>query len=98
MDKLQLAGRCKDLTLRCWHLCGALPNPAPGRNVSSQISRSASSITAKMWSKVKAVLRTLQARGPLALRRAIALESVTPTDTAAWFRSRGYAPRPVESI
>lgn len=54
----------------------------------------------KMWSKVKAVLRTVQARGPLALRRAIAtaLESVTSTDATAWFRSCGYTPWPVESI
>jgi transposase len=46
----------------------------------------------KMWSKVKAVLRTRQARGPSALRRAVAqaLASVAPNDAAAWFRSCGY--------
>jgi transposase len=46
----------------------------------------------KMWSKVKTVRRIVQARSPFALRRAIALATVTLTDAAAWFRSCGYAP------
>jgi transposase len=39
----------------------------------------------KMWSKLKALLRTVQARGTVALRRAIAkaLNAITPHDAAA---------------
>jgi len=46
----------------------------------------------KMWSKVKAYLRRVQARTREALWRAIgaALKTVTGTDAANWFRSCGY--------
>jgi hypothetical protein len=46
----------------------------------------------KMWSKLKALLRTVQARGTVALQRAIAkaLNAITPHDAAAWFRGCGY--------
>jgi hypothetical protein len=45
-----------------------------------------------MWSKLKALLRTVQARGAVALRRAIAkaLQAITPQDDDAWFRCCGY--------
>jgi transposase len=46
----------------------------------------------KMWSKIKTILRTKQARSKIALQRAIAkaLAAVTPADAAAWFRCCGY--------
>lgn len=46
----------------------------------------------KMWSKVKARLRTIKARAKETLTKAIgeALEAVTPTDAANWFQSCGY--------
>jgi len=47
----------------------------------------------KMWSKVKACLRTAEARTQATLSGAIAsaLESVTPQDAANWFASCGYS-------
>jgi transposase len=47
----------------------------------------------KMWSKVKAALRSAKARTRTALNRAIAaaLSSVTPQDAAGWFASCGYS-------
>ena len=46
----------------------------------------------KMWSKIKAILRTLKARTQEALINAIAkaLESVTASDAKGWFKSCGY--------
>jgi transposase len=46
----------------------------------------------KMWSKVKALLRSAKARTPQALEAAIAcaLKSITPDDAAHWFASCGY--------
>ena len=46
----------------------------------------------KMWSKVKAILRTLKARTEQALIAAIAkaLEQVTASDAKGWFKSCGY--------
>lgn len=47
----------------------------------------------KMWSKVKACLRTAEARTQSALLQAIAsaLASVTPQDAMNWFASCGYS-------
>lgn len=47
----------------------------------------------KMWSKIKAILRALEARTQEALDRAIAaaLEAVTPQDAMNWFASCGYS-------
>jgi transposase len=47
----------------------------------------------KMWSKTKQCLRKLKARTQEALIQAIAqaLQTVTPQDALAWFRSCGYA-------
>ena len=47
----------------------------------------------KMWSKVKACLRTAEARTQPALIQAIAsaLKSVTPQDAINWFASCGYS-------
>jgi transposase len=47
----------------------------------------------KMWSKVKALLRTAEARTPDDLVRAIgqALEQVTAQDALGWFVSCGYS-------
>jgi len=47
----------------------------------------------KMWSKVKASLRSAEARSPSALLEAIAsaLASVTPQDATNWFVSCGYS-------
>ena len=46
----------------------------------------------KMWSKVKAILRTLKARTEESLIKAIAkaLEAVTASDAKGWFKSCGY--------
>ena len=46
----------------------------------------------KMWSKIKAILRTLKARTEKSLINAIAkaLEAVTASDAKGWFRSCGY--------
>ena len=46
----------------------------------------------KMWSKIKAILRTLKARTEKALINAIAkaLEAVTASDAKGWFGSCGY--------
>ena len=46
----------------------------------------------KMWSKIKAILRTLKARTEQALIDAIAkaLEAVTASDAKGWFESCGY--------
>ena len=46
----------------------------------------------KMWSKIKAILRTLKARTEEALINAIAkaLEAVTASDVKGWFESCGY--------
>ena len=46
----------------------------------------------KMWSKIKAILRTLKARTEKALINAIAkaLEAVTTSDAKGWFKSCGY--------
>jgi len=46
----------------------------------------------KMWSKVKAHLRSAEARTPEALDQAIgaALTKVTPNDARGWFASCGY--------
>jgi len=47
----------------------------------------------KMWSKIKAILRALEARTQQALDQAItaALEAVTPQDAMNWFASCGYS-------
>jgi transposase len=47
----------------------------------------------KMWSKVKALLRTAEARTPADLVRAIgqALAQVTASDALGWFASCGYS-------
>jgi len=47
----------------------------------------------KMWSKVKALLRTAEARTPAALVQAIgqALAQVTAQDALGWFVSCGYS-------
>lgn len=47
----------------------------------------------KMWSKIKQFLRRTKARAQDALFDAIsaALDTVTPSDAQAWFRSCGYA-------
>lgn len=47
----------------------------------------------KMWSKVKAALRSAKARTNTALNDAIAcaLASVTPADATGWFASCGYS-------
>ena len=47
----------------------------------------------KMWSKVKASLRSAEARTPSALIEAIAaaLESITPQDARNWFAHCGYS-------
>jgi transposase len=47
----------------------------------------------KMWSKVKALLRTAEARTPADLIRAIgqALAQVTASDALGWFASCGYS-------
>jgi len=47
----------------------------------------------KMWSKVKALLRALEARTPADLVRAIgqALAQVTAQDALGWFVSCGYS-------
>ena len=46
-----------------------------------------------MWSKIKAILRKLKARSKDLLDDAIsyALDSVTPSDIAGWFKHDGYA-------
>ena len=46
----------------------------------------------KMWSKIKAILRTLKARTEQALIHAVAkgLEAVTANDAKGWFESCGY--------
>ena len=46
----------------------------------------------KMWSKIKAILRTSKARTEKALINAIAkaLEAVTTSDAKGWFESCGY--------
>ena len=47
----------------------------------------------KMWSKIKAILRALEARTQEALDQAIAaaLEAVTPQDAMNWFTACGYS-------
>ena len=47
----------------------------------------------QMWSKIKASLRSAQARTQLALTKAIAsaLASVTPQDAMNWFAHCGYS-------
>ena len=47
----------------------------------------------KMWSKVKALLRSAKARTPAALNRAIAraLAAVTAKAAQGWFAARGYS-------
>jgi transposase len=47
----------------------------------------------KMWSKVKALLRSAEARTPEELDKAIgaALAKVTPNDARGWFASCGYS-------
>jgi transposase len=47
----------------------------------------------KMWSKIKGILRSLQARTPAALIQAIglALNQVTAQDALGWFASCGYS-------
>jgi transposase len=44
------------------------------------------------WSKIKVRLRTLAARPPLRLYRALgsALQTIAPQDARAWFRHDGY--------
>jgi len=46
----------------------------------------------KMWSKLKHILRSLEARTQTSLIAAIAqaLEAITPQDTLNWFASCGY--------
>ena len=47
----------------------------------------------KMWSKIKAILRALEARTQEALNQAIAaaLQAVTPQDAVNWFAHCGYS-------
>lgn len=47
----------------------------------------------KMWSKIKSLLRTAEARTPMDLITAIgqALAKVTPQDALGWFASCGYS-------
>ena len=47
----------------------------------------------KMWSKIKRLLRSAEARDPEALEEAIgsALAKVTPKDARGWFASCGYS-------
>lgn len=47
----------------------------------------------KMWSKIKAMLRSAKARTAAALNEAIAaaLAAITPEDAAGWFASCGYS-------
>ncbi len=47
----------------------------------------------KMWSKIKAALRSAKARTATALNDAIAaaLAAITPKDAAGWFASCGYS-------
>ena len=47
----------------------------------------------KMWSKIKAVLRSLEARTPEELDEAIsvAFSKITPKDAVGWFASCGYS-------
>jgi transposase len=47
----------------------------------------------KMWSKIKALLRQIEARTPADLLRAIgqALAQVTAQDALGWFASCGYS-------
>jgi transposase len=47
----------------------------------------------KMWSKLKALLRSAQARTPADLVAAIgqALTQITPQDALGWFTSCGYS-------
>ena len=47
----------------------------------------------KMWSKIKSLLRSAEARTPADLVQAIgqALAQVTPQDTLGWFASCGYS-------
>ena len=47
----------------------------------------------KMWSKIKAVLRSLEARTPEELDKAIstAFSKITPKDALGWFASCGYS-------
>ena len=46
----------------------------------------------KMWSKIKAILRTLKARTEETLINAIAkaLDAITASDAIGWFKSCGY--------
>ena len=46
----------------------------------------------KMWSKIKALLRTLKVRTEKALINAIAktLDAITASDAQGWFKSCGY--------
>lgn len=46
----------------------------------------------KMWSKIKAILRTLKARTKESLINAVAkaLDSITASDARGWFKSCGY--------
>ena len=46
----------------------------------------------KMWSKIKAILRTLKARTEESLINAIAkaLDAITASDAIGWFKSCGY--------
>lgn len=46
----------------------------------------------KMWSKIKAILRKIEARTSQQLEEAIkiALEKITPLDAKNWFKSCGY--------
>lgn len=47
----------------------------------------------KMWSKIKSVLRGMEARTPEQLDQAItkAFSKITPNDAAGWFSSCGYS-------
>lgn len=47
----------------------------------------------KMWSKIKSVLRSIEARTPEQLDQAItkAFSKITPNDAAGWFASCGYS-------
>jgi transposase len=47
----------------------------------------------KMWSKIKALLRSAEARTPAQLDEALTLafSKVTPKDAAGWFASCGYS-------
>ena len=58
-----------------------------------QAARRASAARQKMWSKIKHLLRSVEARTPVQLDEAISLafSKVTAKDAMGWFASCGYS-------